>query len=108
VIGPQRTIALSVDLAGERSSPFPHLRQPFRRRLGEAIVKPVGTQVVLCGLDGDGGRGFDMDLSIRPVEFDNCVLTVLMESHALSSPAKRARRARESIVVKIVFGHCSS
>jgi hypothetical protein len=33
---------------------------------------------------------------------------VLMDLHALSFRAKRVWRAFESIVVKVVFGHCSS
>ena len=105
VIGPRQTIALSVDLAGERSSPFSPLRQPFRRRLGKAIVEPIRRQVVLDRLDGDGGRGFDMDRPIRSVEFDNRVLAVLMDLHALSFRAERARRPSESIVVKVIVGH---
>jgi hypothetical protein len=33
---------------------------------------------------------------------------VLMDLYALCSRAERARRAGESIVVKVVFGHCCS
>jgi hypothetical protein len=76
--------------------------------LGKVLVEPVQRQVVLCGLDGDGGRGFDMDRPIRPVEFDDRALAVLMDLDPLSSRAKRARLACESIVVKVVFGHCWS
>jgi len=46
-----------------------------------------------------------MDRPIRAVEFDDCVLAVLMDLNALSFLAERARRAGESIVVKVVFGH---
>ena len=46
-----------------------------------------------------------MDRPIRSVEFDNRVLAVLMDLHALSFRAERARRPSESIVVKVVFGH---
>ena len=73
--------------------------------MAKAIVEPIRRQVVFYHLDGDGGRGFDMDRPIRPVEFDDRVLAVLMDSHSLSSPAERAWRACESVVVKVVFGH---
>ena len=49
-----------------------------------------------------------MDRPIRPVEFDDRVLAVPMDSHALSFRAERARRACKSIVVKVIFGHCWS
>ena len=49
-----------------------------------------------------------MDRPIRPVEFDDRVLAVPMDSHALSFRAERARRAGESSVVKVIFGHCWS
>ena len=47
-----------------------------------------------------------MDRPIRSVEFDDRMLAVLMDLDPLSSRAKRARLACESIVVKVVFGHC--
>jgi len=95
-------------LPEERSSALPRLRQPSQRRLGEAIVEPIRRLVVLDRLDGDGSRGLDSDRPIRPVELDDRVLAVPMDSHALSFRAERARRPSESIVVKVVFGHCSS
>ena len=49
-----------------------------------------------------------MDRPIRPVEFDDRVLAVLMDLHALSFRAERARRTSKSIVVKVIFGHCWS
>jgi hypothetical protein len=47
-----------------------------------------------------------MDRPIRSVEFDDRMLPVLMDLDPLSSRAKGARLACESIVVKVVFGHC--
>ena len=49
-----------------------------------------------------------MDRPIRPVEFDDRMLAVLMDLDPLSSRAKRTRLAGESIAVKVVFGHCWS
>jgi len=47
-----------------------------------------------------------MDRPRRSVEFDDRVLGMLMNFHTLGSRAERARLACESIVVKVVFGHC--
>jgi hypothetical protein len=77
-------------------SPFLSTRQSSQRRLGKAIVETVWRQIIVYGLDGDGGRRFDMDRPIRPVEFDDRVLTVLMDLYALCSRAERARAMAET------------
>ena len=76
--------------------------------MAKAIVEAMRRQAVFYRLDGDGGRGVDVDRPIRPVEFDDRVLAVLIDLQALSIRAERARWACKSIVVKVIFGHCWS